>query len=448
MRMIKNTPMLLLLLIVALLNGGCGGLGLDLEPPSWQSTIGVKSVTPAEDSVTVTWGDATDKSSPVFYLIYKDTDNNPWDQIPLEVISIKSYEFTGLNGSTTYWFGVRCRDNATVPNMEINNIILSAKTWGDVLPTDITQIGATSLIQHCVGFDVQDDYVYFNDGNIGFNIMDISDPSNPEIVSTLGPVGEDTLVVVRDNHAYLTMDGLRIVDISNPLEPAWAGSLVMDQIEKQIIIRGNYAYILYQISSSHGLAIVDISDPFNPQRIAVYDLGYYPSVHEYINFYNLVLDGDYAYITNASFTLVSKYNNSGVTIVDISDPSAPVSAGQSILFGDPFIADSDMAISENHLFLTRKDLGLLIYDVTDISNFVNIATLDTGTEEKKIEIFDSYALVLSDDNLTCLNIQDASNPVVINSISTSGDEIVDLKVDNEYAYVGYRTSGFYIFRYM
>jgi hypothetical protein len=442
--------MILILLAVALCTGGCWGSGLDLQPPSWQFSIGIKSASPHEDSVTITWGAATDtKSPPVIYLIYKDTDNNPWDQIPIEVTSNTHYEFTGLDSSTKYWFGVRCRDSAEVPNMETNNIILPATPWGSELPTDITQVVATSLVQNCASFDVQDNYVYFNDRNIGFQIMDISDPLNPSLVSQMGIVGWDTMVDVRDNYAYLTMPGFRILDISNPLEPKWAGELFMvDYIEKQIIIRGNYAYILYQFSSSHGLAIVDISDPFSPQRISVYDLGYYPSVHEYSNFYDLALDGDYALITYASFVLVSKYNNSGVTIVDISDPYAPVSAGKPILFDDSFIADSDIAIYENYLLLTKKEEGLLIYDFSDLSNFVNVATLDTGTNEKKIDISSGYALVLSDDNLTCLNIQDPSNPVVIDSIPTSGDEIVDLKVDNEYAYVGYRTSGFYIFRFI
>ena len=114
----------------------------DTSPPVWDDTVGVTSVIPGEGTVTVQWGTATDaESPPVEYLVYMDTDDDPWDQEPLIRPTNEPYTFDGLWTSIDYSFGVRCRDSVEIPNVDDNSVVMSTETiprgwalsWGGIL---------------------------------------------------------------------------------------------------------------------------------------------------------------------------------------------------------------------------------------------------------------------------------------------------------------------------
>jgi sulfatase modifying factor 1 len=95
----------------------------DLFPPIWNNTVGITSAIPGDQSVTVHWGTATDRSSPpVKYLLYKGS----WNSTPVEVSNNDPYTFTGLDNGIMCWFGVRCQDSASPPNVDANTNVLSA----------------------------------------------------------------------------------------------------------------------------------------------------------------------------------------------------------------------------------------------------------------------------------------------------------------------------------
>ena len=136
-----------LAIILALALSGCkvngpiapGGNNM---PPQWASTVGAVSVVAGESAITVYWGEAIDfQDPPVQYLIYKDSDDNPFDQAPVVRDSNEPYTFKNLADGTEYWFGVRCRDSAKPPHVDDNDKAVSgrtvelrgwARTWGGV----------------------------------------------------------------------------------------------------------------------------------------------------------------------------------------------------------------------------------------------------------------------------------------------------------------------------
>jgi len=148
----------LLALVIIFVLCGCGGgknptipPESDKEPPVWDSTTGITNAVPSEDGITVYWGTATDKDSPpVYYLLYMDTDNNPWDKTPIIKPTNAPYKFSGLSENLIYWFGVRCMDSAIPPNVDTNTNVtqsyISSGNGGDVFPPvwDST-IGVVSL---------------------------------------------------------------------------------------------------------------------------------------------------------------------------------------------------------------------------------------------------------------------------------------------------------------
>jgi hypothetical protein len=126
------------LIITALLLVNCAGGGGpvtpgDYLPPVWDTTTGVTSVVPGENQVTVIWGTATDAMTPpVEYLVYIDQDDNPWDTSPVLKPTNDPHVFTDLENGTEYWCGVRSRDSADPPNIDDNDVLISATPEGQV----------------------------------------------------------------------------------------------------------------------------------------------------------------------------------------------------------------------------------------------------------------------------------------------------------------------------
>ena len=126
------------LIITALLLVNCAGGGGpvapgDYMPPVWDTTTGVTSVVPGENQVTVIWGTATDAMTPpVEYLLYIDEDDNPWDQSPVLKPTNDPHVFMNLDNGTEYWCGVRSRDSVDPPNVEKNDVVISATPEGQI----------------------------------------------------------------------------------------------------------------------------------------------------------------------------------------------------------------------------------------------------------------------------------------------------------------------------
>ena len=116
---------------------GCSGGGLptqvqsDTKPPYWNDSDGVQYLKTGRGNVEVHWGFASDeRNPPVHYLVYMDTDDNPFDQVPIMVDeNIHSYKFDGLVNGQDYWFGVRSTDSATPPNMDSNTNVMMTSPY-------------------------------------------------------------------------------------------------------------------------------------------------------------------------------------------------------------------------------------------------------------------------------------------------------------------------------
>jgi len=74
-------------------------------------------------------------------------------------------------------------------------------------------------------------------------------------------------IVVQDNIAYsLHYDGLHLLDISQPTEPVLLSRYTTDNYLSDITVQDNTAFLV----GWNGLEIVDVADPSNPQQIGSY----------------------------------------------------------------------------------------------------------------------------------------------------------------------------------
>jgi hypothetical protein len=101
--------------------------GGDTTPPVWDGAAGLTKLVQGQDYVTLSWGTATDSDSPpVLYLVYKDTDDSPWDADPIVRTDSGPFTFEDIPEGSNIWFGVRCRDSADPPNIDTNEVVLKS----------------------------------------------------------------------------------------------------------------------------------------------------------------------------------------------------------------------------------------------------------------------------------------------------------------------------------
>jgi len=135
MNFIRMHPLLLpLLLLLISCSSGSDPVHptvSDTSPPVWDAAVGITSVVPGENSVTIHWGSASDaEHPPVEYLVYMDTDEDLWNTEPVIRTSIEPYIYKNLACGTEYWFGVRCRDSSADRNTTVNDYVMEAEPEG------------------------------------------------------------------------------------------------------------------------------------------------------------------------------------------------------------------------------------------------------------------------------------------------------------------------------
>jgi len=103
----------------------------------------------------------------------------------------------------------------------------------------------------------------------GLSIFDLTEPASPRLVRTFDAFGADK-IIIDDTVAYAGgSHGVRLLDISNPLDPA-----LINQIAVRPKTRG-FDYDngrLYVVDADSGLYMYDVSSPENPMLLTRYQL--------------------------------------------------------------------------------------------------------------------------------------------------------------------------------
>jgi hypothetical protein len=105
----------------------------------------------------------------------------------------------------------------------------------------------------------------------------------------------------------LAVSGLQVIDISNPANPQRVGGYVTSGSATGVAVSGTHAYVA---EGGHGLQIIDMSDPANPQRVGGYDTSGYAG--------GVAVSGHYAYVATG---------DAGLQIIDVSNPANPQRVG-------------------------------------------------------------------------------------------------------------------------
>jgi hypothetical protein len=180
-----------------------------------------------------------------------------------------------------------------------------------------------------------------------------------------------------------------------------------------VVKSGNYIYVA---DLNTGLQIVNVSNPGFPTQAGQYrDLG---------GLSGLVGSGNRLYSTHLTAGLVSLF------VLDITDPVHPTLVGS--LEG---VSDGQLRLAEPYLFIG----GLQVIDVSNPVAPAVAATISLGAVGVAVE--GTFAYVAGDGRLVVLDVSTASQPDSLGSCPIASDHIMSVTARGNCAYVACRDDG-------
>jgi len=134
-------------------------------------------------------------------------------------------------------------------------------------------------------FDFSGDYMYLGEADQCIKVLDISDISNPSKINSIPASNSITDIVVHGSIlAVGTSNELILYDISNPESPERKASL--SGYQSSHINTDGSILLFYDDNKTYHYVAVDISNPQSPEVISSYDPSYS---------HGMILKGDYLY---------------------------------------------------------------------------------------------------------------------------------------------------------
>ena len=235
------------------------------------------------------------------------------------------------------------------------------------------------------------EYLITNNWVSGINVFNVTDKSNITLHTSFSLSSYDggrvTDLAINGTTLYASIrdEGLVSMDLSN-LEST--GISVLDHEDlggddgdpsRGVAIKGNYAIVTKE---GAGVAIIDISNPANlgsPSYVSTTG-----SAKR-----DIVVSGNYAYVAN---------DNAGVAIIDITTPSSP---GTPVYIAGSFTETYGIAINGNYLIISDKTDGTLgIIDISDPTNPGSASYVNSGSSKlRRVASSGNYVYFAADKNL-------------------------------------------------
>ena len=307
-----------------------------------------------------------------------DLDVSSAGSFKLTTLSIARNHVNTFQIDTATYAGVSTSNGLYI--MNITNI----RSISNVSTVSHTSITGNAGITY-TDFVLIDGSTYALSGHLsGVLITDVTNPASPSYVAhaTDGQDGFTTIAGARsiatttiDSSTYALVvsnndNGVQIIDITNPYNPTpvWSvsdgsGNFTTLSGARSIAITtiDSSTYALVASSIDDGVQIIDITTPSAPIAVKSITDG----------------QGDFTTLDNArhisittigssTYALVASYNDDGVQIIDITNPSAPIAAlsikdssgGYNELSGASYIAITTVGSSTYALVASYNDAGV------------------------------------------------------------------------------------------
>ena len=347
--------------------------------------------------------------------------------------------------------------------------------------SDIKKIGKMDTTNELKQIAYKDNYLYISNEDRTLSIVDVSNPSNPNIyadIKTSGDLMDFTIdggtlyiamadkgleilkidgtislesvidtngtafaVAASGDYAYVMNQykGMQIINVSSKTNPTLMGFYPYTSPVGNLAVKDNYVYFA---DGFNGIEIVDVSDKNAPKHYKTIDIGSYV--------YDVKIKDDYLYAASGV---------GGVKIYNISDPGNPYpmgnfdtdgsargiyTDGDYIYLADytgglkiidisfngsvyhPVLSDSykvlaavdSVKVDGNYLYALDKNIGLKIFDISNENNITEIGAIDTTGDAKDVYIDGNYAYIADGkDGLKIVDISDKTSPVLKGNVN-------------------------------
>jgi hypothetical protein len=276
---------------------------------------------------------------------------------------------------------ISSNDGGSVQFFDVSDRTLPLLTSTFQLPTQ----------EPALAIDYKENTAYIATYRNKLNLIDITEPSNPTLISNINTGLRAADVRVVDNTLYV-LDrflGLSIYDISNTNNPelisttdtpGWAESMTIDSVNQTAYIsQGQYE-----------LQIIDISDPVAPTIIAT--IPPIPSGSSVSFFRSSTVSGNLLYTAESRL---------GYRIFDVSDPSSPIEIAHHQAIpqtdnNDGISSAFQITIDNNTLYLANGTGGFTAYDNTNLmnpvqTNWIRSSNGDSVSSIRSIKLRDNIA---------------------------------------------------------
>ncbi len=280
---------------------------------------------------------------------------------------------------------------------------------------------------------IKDNLLYIAQGEGGLMIVDVTDPVNPEEVSTLtkGVRGYSTKISMKDSIVYLAAGsfGISVVDVKDPAEPYTTVSNLNMKPAKNLHIMGDW---IFTAVSEQGVNIADVSVPGWPDiRGGLYTSGYAM---------DMVTTSDSAYLLVASGEM-------GLSMYDISNFEQGYGVYRKVGWGDtPGYAESLALLEEESIaFMACGTSGLQVVNYADTNNIRVIGSYDGGGYAKEI-LYDNNKVFLTVEmgGLQIIDVSNPSSPSIIGQVDSEFS--LGLTMDEDYVYMADEDEGLIVIR--
>jgi hypothetical protein len=177
-------------------------------------------------------------------------------------------------------------------------------------------------------------------------VVDFGDPALPKVSATLDLEGDPAVV---DGHLVLAGSrGVQTFDLTSPIAPRRIGSL--DLAVSSSLVVDHMLYATVGAERVEALAVVDLSDLAAPRLVGRLP-GWFPTVQ-----------------ARLGSRLLLGWYDSGVQVIDVSDPAAPRALPAAGWQGDQgfFSVVWDLAAAGDRVYVCSGEGGLHILQLTDL----------------------------------------------------------------------------------
>ncbi len=262
---------------------------------------------------------------------------------------------------------------------------------------DLEVIGSCELPETAKGISISGNYAYLTSRSYRLAIIDVEDPYEPYVLSCIDTLGGGSDISTQKNYAYISAwhpdQTLSIYDISDATNPELISTFATGSYGHHIFVRNSLVYLA---NCSRGLKLIDVSNAWNPTLLGVYDSLSWGET------FGVFADNEYAY-------LIAWYD--GLYIIDFSDPSNPAFIGKY----ETGTESRNAIISNGYAYIADAFSNLYIVDVSEPTNPILVTAFaqDQGTFD--ICLSNNYLFAAQWRKLAVIDVSVPASPVIIAS---------------------------------